>query len=90
MIPSDEKIRAMQLRAMRAVEAETGIKVLNPDGLLRGIKKGIDEGLKLLSGVDSIARQKIASQSRKIQPGTREYDELYARYVSEERRRRGL
>lgn len=90
MIPTDEKARAMQLRALRALEKEPGVKVMNPDGALRGIKKGIDEGLKLLQGIDGIARQKIASQSRRIAPGTREYDDLYAKYISEERKRRGL
>jgi len=90
MIPSDEKIRAMVLRVIRSIEKEPGVVVRNHDAMLRSVKNGVEAGLELLRNIDSIATQKIVSLSRKVQPGTREWDELYARYVSEERKRRGL
>ena len=90
MIPSDDKVRQMALRASRAVEGEPGVRVLNPDALRRAVKNGIEEGLKVLNAVDGIARSKIASLSRRVAEGTKEWDELYAKYVSEERSRRGV
>lgn len=90
MIPSEDKARAMLMRVMRALEKEPGVRMTNPDDARRAVKGGIDAGIELLRGVDAIAVQKIRSLSRRVAEGTREWDELYAKYVSEERKRRGL
>lgn len=90
MIPSDDKTRQMALRAYRVIENEPGVKVMNPDAVRRALKNGIEEGVKILSGIDLLARNKIKSLSRRVAEGTREWDELYAKYVAEERSRRGV
>lgn len=90
MIPSDDKARAMLMRVMRTLEKEPGVRMTNPDDARRAVKSGIDAGIDLLKGVDAIAVQKIRSLSKRVVEGTREYDELYLKYVSEERKRRGL
>lgn len=90
MIPSDEKVRQMILKAFRALEAEAGAKLLNPEAARRAIKNGIDSGVDILRAIDRTATEKISSLSRKVQPGTKEWDELYYKYVSEERKKRGV
>lgn len=90
MIPTEEKKRAMLLTCLRALEKEPGVKIVNRDAVIRSITNGIDAGLDLLIGIDSIAKQKIASLSRKVAPGTKEWDDLYDKYLYEERKKRGL
>ena len=62
----------------------------DPDTARRAVKAGVDAGMELLRTVDEVVRQKIGSLSRTVQPGTREWDELYEQYLAAEHRRRGL
>ena len=90
MIPTDEKVRAITFRIVKALEESETIKVVDQDMARRAVKKGLEESLKELRAINAMAREKIQSLSRKVEPGTRDWDELMARYVMEERRKRGV
>ncbi len=90
MTPSDEKILAMVNRALKALGKEKGVTLFDQDTARKILRQAIAAGLAELEEVHKKAEEKILSLSRKVAPGTREWDELFARYVDEERRRRGL
>ncbi|GAB4266678.1 MAG: hypothetical protein Kow0092_19680 [Deferrisomatales bacterium] len=77
-------------RAARALEAHPGVEVVDPQGVLAALRQAVAQVLALHDAADRAARGKIESLSRRVRPGTREYSDLYARYLTEERRRRGL
>jgi hypothetical protein len=90
MNPSDEKILAMINRAVKALGKEKDVTLLDPDMARRALRESVLEGIGSITDIHEKAKEKIRSLSRKVAPGTREWDELFARYVDEERRRRGL
>ena len=72
------------------------IAVLRNEGLaeienerlaLAEIKHALDSQRERESKLDEIVRRKIASLSRKVPPGSREWDILYQRYLDEEHRK---
>ncbi len=90
MRPSDEKVSAMVQRAFKALEKDRLIRVLDPEEARRSLRRAIDEVLSLDEAIEAAAEAKIQSLSRRVLPGSREWADLHARYVSEERRKRGL
>jgi hypothetical protein len=90
MTVSDDKIRAMTLRIVRALEKDPDVLVRDSDTALRAVREGIEAGLKLLEEIHEKAKTKIRSLSHPVAEGTRQWDELFAKYVGEEYRRRGL
>jgi hypothetical protein len=54
---------------------------------LSEIKRWLDADRDRESKLDEIVRRKIASLSRKVPPGSREWDILYQRYLEEEHRK---
>jgi hypothetical protein len=55
--------------------------------VLSEIKRALDVQRDRESKLDEIVRHKIASLSRKVPPGSREWDILYQRYLEEEHRK---
>lgn len=55
--------------------------------VLAEIKRALDVQRDRESKLDEIVRHKIASLSRKVPPGSREWDILYQRYLEEEHRK---
>lgn len=90
MTLSDEKIRAMTLRVVRALEKDPDVLMRDSDAARRSVREGIAAGMKLLDEIHEKARLKIRSLSHPVAEGTRQWDELFAKYVGEEYRRRGL
>lgn len=70
---------------------ESGLaRARNPRLLLNRIKEILAGGATGRDDeIDAMVRRKIASLSRKVVPGSREWDVLYRQYTEEERRRRG-
>jgi len=56
----------------------------NDDDALRCIRKTVTEYLRTDDQIDDLARQKISSQKKGIQEGSREWDILYRKYYEEE------
>lgn len=55
--------------------------------VLAEIKRALEGQRDQESKLDEIVRRKIASLSRKVPPGSREWDILYQRYLEEEQRK---
>ena len=65
------------------------VKLLRSDRLVLGeIKRMLADHFNKADEIDAIVRRKIASLSRGVQPGSREYDVLYRTYYEEEKRKR--
>ena len=90
MIPSDEKVRAMVHRVVRHLEKDAAVQMLESDTARDVVRGAVRSGVELLHEIEGKARDKVYSLSRRVEPGTRDWDELFAKYVSEEYRRRGL
>jgi len=90
ILPSEEKVRAMVSRAARALERDPELRLLDPDAVRRILKKAIEGEVAGLEAIETTARAKINSLSRRVAEGTKDWDELFARYVGEELKRRGL
>ena len=61
--------------------------VTNERLALNEIKRWLDSDRDREAKLDEIVRRKIASLSRKVPPGSREWDILYQRYLEEEQRK---
>ena len=67
-----------------------GLAEIESDRLvLLEIKRALDGQRERESKLDEIVRRKIASLSRKVPPGSREWDVLYKKLYEEERRKLG-
>jgi hypothetical protein len=77
---SHEIVRVLKTEGLADVEREKYI--------LAEIKRVFETEHQRGDQIDDIVRQKIASLSRNVPPGTPEYDILYKRYYAEEERRR--
>ena len=65
-----------------------GLAEIESDRLvLAEIKRSLDLQRDRESKLDEIVRRKIDSLSRKVPPGSREWDILYQRYLEEEHRK---
>ena len=73
------------------------VSVLKNEGLadvenerlvLAEIKRVLSLDQEIDAQIDTAVRRKIASLSRQVPPGSREWDILYQRYSEEERRKR--
>jgi hypothetical protein len=62
-------------------------EIENDRHALAEIKRSLDLQRDRESKLDEIVRRKIASLSRKVPPGSREWDILYQRYLEEEHRK---
>ena len=55
---------------------------------LQAIKRALEGQHDQNARLDEIVRRKIASLSRKVPPGSHEYEILYRRYMEEEQRKK--
>jgi hypothetical protein len=55
--------------------------------VLAEVKRVLDQQHERDSRVDAIVRRKIESLSRRVPPGSREWDILYQKYFAEEQRK---
>lgn len=58
--------------------------------LLKNIKIGVNEFIKVHEEVDSLARAQITNQKKNIGEGSMEWEVLYGRFYEQELQRKGL
>ncbi len=75
-------------RILEAFEKEGLAKVRNQRLALNEIKRVLELDHQVDEQIDALVRRKIASLSRRLPPGSREWDVLYRQYYEEELRKR--
>ncbi len=81
---SEERISHLAHLVWDALYDEDLVDYPNDEEALKTIKKAMIDYLKTDDQIDDLARQKILSQKRGIQEGSREWDILYRKYYEEE------
>ncbi|NOT53390.1 MAG: DUF507 family protein [Deltaproteobacteria bacterium] len=82
---SDNRITALARQMLRVIAAEG--EVVNERSALAEVKRLLAENFQRDDKIDELVRRKIASLSRRVVPGSTEWDVLYRRYSEEEARK---
>jgi len=85
----DARIEAMALAVVRALEADKGVTVTDRGTAVRIVTGQLRSAFQGDAGLDRDVRARIASLSRKVPEGSREWDILYRQYSEELSRRKG-
>jgi uncharacterized protein len=83
---SDNRIAALARLVLRVLAAEGD--VVSERMALAESKRVLAEHFQRDDKIDEVVRRKIASLSRRVVPGSAEWDILYRRYFAEESRKR--
>lgn len=83
---SDNRINALARLVLRVLAAEG--EMVSERAALVESKRVLAEYFQRDDKIDEIVRRKIASLSRRVVPGSTEWDVLYRRYFEEEARKR--
>ena len=83
---SDNRINALARLVLRELAAEG--EIVNERAALAESKRVLVEHFQRDDKIDEFVRRKIASLSRRVVPGSAEWDVLYRRYFEEESRKR--
>jgi hypothetical protein len=83
---SDNRINALARLVLRELAAAG--EVINERAALAESKRVLVEHFQRDDKIDELVRRKIASLSRRVVPGSMEWDVLYRRYFEEESRKR--
>lgn len=82
---SDNRIAALSRLMLRALTPEG--EVVSERAALAEAKRLLSEHFQRDDKIDEIVRRKIASLSRRVVPGSTEWEVLYRRYFEEEARK---
>ncbi|MGH7961838.1 MAG: DUF507 family protein [Candidatus Binatia bacterium] len=83
---SDNRIAALARLALRVLATEG--EVVSERAALVESKRVLAEHFQSDDKIDELVQRKIASLSRRVIPGSTEWDVLYRRYFEEEQRKR--
>ena len=82
---SREKINFLSRQILNALNRNDQVEFLDdPNEIRLNIVKSIEEELKLYDSLDRKAVEKIQSQKKPIEEGSREWEILYRKYYNEE------
>jgi len=82
---SREKINHFSQLILKAILEDKNVDLLEePNAVRLAIVKAIENELQLYEELDKKAIQKIKSQKRSIEEGSREWEILYRKYYNEE------
>ncbi len=80
---SDDRVEAISLAAVRALKAEPGLEVTSEGTAVRLTASALKRIFQPDAELDRAVRARIASLSRKVEEGGREWDILYRQYSEE-------
>jgi hypothetical protein len=86
---SDSRIEALALAAVKALEGKNDVAVSDRGAAVRTVAAQLRRAFQEDTALDRAVRARIASLSRKVPEGSREWDILYRQYAEELSRRRG-
>ncbi len=75
-------------KILEMLEKEGLAQIRNHRLALNEIKRVLEQDHKIDEQIDALVRRKIASLSRRVIPGSREWEVLYRQYYEEELRKR--
>lgn len=84
---SDARISVLAHLVLKTLKEEAGVEVVNDKFVLVEAKQVLSDHLQREDRIDEAVRRKIASLSRPVVPGGREWDVLYRKYFEEEVRK---
>lgn len=84
---SEGRVSHLAHLILKTLRAEGLADVENERLTLLETKKALEGQKEREAKLDEVVRRKIASLSRKVPPGSREWDILYQRYMDEEHRK---
>jgi hypothetical protein len=84
---SEARVSFLAHEILRVLRAEGLAEVDNERLALAEIKRLLTEEEQASDRIDAVVRQRIASLSRKVPPGSREWDVLYRQYFEQEQRK---
>ena len=86
---SDSRIEAMALAVVKAMETKSGVSVTDRGAAVRIVAGQLRGAFQDNSSLEQAVRARIASLSRKVPEGSREWDILYRQYAEDLSRRKG-
>ena len=82
---SREKVNFLSRQILNLLESSDQVEFLDdPNEIRLIIVKAIEEEMKLYDALDKKAQEKIQSQKKSIEEGSREWEILYRKYYNEE------
>jgi uncharacterized protein len=84
---SEGRLSYLAHQIVAILRSEGLAEIENERHVLAAIKQALDAQRDQESQLDELVRRKIASLSRQVPPGSREWDILYQRYLEEEHRK---
>jgi len=84
---SEGRLSHLAHQILATLRAEGLADIENERLTLQEIKRALDGQRDREAQLDEVVRRKIASLSRNVPPGSREWDILYKRYMDEEHRK---
>jgi hypothetical protein len=89
MMLSEERISHLSHLILKGMKAASGVRFLQEEERVVGeIQHIMISELKLDEQIDRMARERLASYSRKIPEGSPEWDILYKKFFDEELKRK--
>ncbi|MBX3024927.1 DUF507 family protein [bacterium] len=85
---SEGRLSHLSHQVLSIFRAEGLADIENERLALQAIKRALEGQHDQNARLDEIVRRKIASLSRKVPPGSHEYEILYRRYMEEEQRKK--
>jgi hypothetical protein len=85
---SEGRLSHLSHQILAIFRAEGLADIDNERLALQAIKRALEGEQDRDTKLDEIVRRKIASLSRKVPPGSHEWDILYRRYMEEEQRKK--
>ena len=85
---SDARIEHLAIAVVRALAARPGLEVVDQGRAVQIAAAKLRAAFRANEGLDAAVRARIASLSRKVPEGSREWDVLYKQYSEELARRR--
>jgi hypothetical protein len=89
MVLSEERISHLSHLIVKGMKAIPGVRLLQEEETVVGeIQQIMMNELKLDDQIDRMARERLASYSRRIPEGSSEWNILYKKFIEEELKRR--
>jgi hypothetical protein len=84
---SEGRLSFLAHRILDALRREKLVEVENERLALAEVKRALGESSERDARIDAAVRQRITSLSRRVPPGSREWEVLYQKYLEEEMRK---